>query len=65
MPYAVYMDKNDTVWLTDFGTNAIMRFDPTKEKFVDVITLPTPGANVRQLLGKAGGRNMGSRIRIR
>jgi virginiamycin B lyase len=65
MPYAVYMDKNDTVWLTDFGTNAIMRFDPTKEKFVDVITLPTPGANVRQLLGKTGGRNMGSRIRIR
>ncbi|MGA9149449.1 MAG: hypothetical protein WBZ36_02635 [Candidatus Nitrosopolaris sp.] len=53
-PYAAYVDKNDTAWLTDFGTNAIVRFDPTKEKFVDVITLPTPGADVRQLLGKTG-----------
>lgn len=54
MPYAVYVDKSDTVWLSDFGANAIVRFDPTKEKFVDVITLPTPGANVRQILGRSG-----------
>jgi virginiamycin B lyase len=54
MPYAVYVDKNDTVWLSDFGANAIVRFDPIKEKFVDVITLPTPGANVRQILGRSG-----------
>ncbi|MGB8936738.1 MAG: hypothetical protein WCC17_16730 [Candidatus Nitrosopolaris sp.] len=31
-----------------------MRFDPTKEKFVDVITIPTQGANVRQILGRSG-----------
>lgn len=54
MPYAVYVDKNDTVWLSDFGANAIVRFDPTKEKFVDVVTIPTPGANVRQILGRSG-----------
>jgi virginiamycin B lyase len=53
MPYAVYVDKNDTVWLSDFGANAIVRFDPIKEKF-NVITLPTPGANVRQILGRSG-----------
>jgi virginiamycin B lyase len=53
MPYAVYVDKNDTVWLSDFGANAIVQFDPIKEKF-KVITLPTPGADVRQILGRLG-----------
>ncbi|MGC2575301.1 MAG: hypothetical protein WA364_27660 [Candidatus Nitrosopolaris sp.] len=33
MPYAVYVDKNDMVWLSDFGANAIVRFDHIKEKF--------------------------------
>ena len=53
MPYAVYVDKKDMVWLSDFGSNAIVRFDPTKEKF-DVFPLPTPGASVRQILGIPG-----------
>ena len=53
MPYAVYVDKNDMVWLSDFGANAIVRFDPSKEKF-DVFVIPTPGANVRQILGRPG-----------
>jgi virginiamycin B lyase len=54
MPYAVYVDrKNDMVWLSDFGANAIMRFDPTKEKF-NVFVIPTLGANVRQILGRPG-----------
>ena len=26
--YAVYVDEKDKVWLTDFGANAIVRFDP-------------------------------------
>ena len=52
-PYAVYVDKNDTVWLSNFGANAIVRFDPIKGKF-GVVTLPTPGANVRQILGRSG-----------
>lgn len=53
MPYAVYVDKNNIIWLSDFGANAITRFDPIKERF-DVFTLPTIGANVRQILGRPG-----------
>jgi virginiamycin B lyase len=30
-----------------------VQFDPIKEKF-KVITLPTPGADVRQILGRLG-----------
>jgi virginiamycin B lyase len=50
MPYAVYLDQKDMVWLTDFGSNAFVRFDPTNETFT-VIKMPTPDANVRQILG--------------
>ena len=32
-PYAVYVDDRDKVWLTDFGANAIVRFDPRTERF--------------------------------
>jgi virginiamycin B lyase len=52
-PYAVYVDDQDGVWLTDFGGNALVRFDPVRETF-DVLALPRAGANVRQLLGRAG-----------
>jgi len=31
--YAVYVDGQDKVWLTDFSANAIVRFDPLTEKF--------------------------------
>ena len=41
------------VWLSDFGANALVRFDPVKEAF-EVFPLPSPGANVRQLLGRHG-----------
>jgi virginiamycin B lyase len=53
MPYAIYVDDKDMVWLSDFGANALVRFDPTKEKF-DVFPLPSTGANVRQILGRPG-----------
>jgi virginiamycin B lyase len=53
MPYAVYVDEKDMVWLSDFGANALVRFDPIKEKF-EVFGLPSPGANVRQILGRPG-----------
>ena len=53
MPYAVYVDDRDKVWLTDFGDNAFVRFDPEKETFT-VFRLPSPGARVRQLLGRPG-----------
>ena len=52
--YAVYVDETDRVWLTDFtGKGAIVRFDPARESF-DSHPLPTPGGNVRQLLGRPG-----------
>lgn len=51
--YAVYVDERDVVWLTDFGANAIVRFDPATEMF-DSIELPSPDAAVRQLLGRSG-----------
>ena len=52
-PYAIYVDDKDAVWVTDFGANAIVRFDPKAERFTQ-FTLPTPGAAVRQLLGRPG-----------
>ncbi|HEV8654382.1 MAG TPA: SMP-30/gluconolactonase/LRE family protein [Candidatus Limnocylindria bacterium] len=53
MPYAVYVDDADIVWLTDFGANAIVRFDPRTETFT---SYPHAQANaaVRQLLGRPG-----------
>jgi len=53
MPYAVYVDRKDMVWLSDFGANAIVKFDPAKERF-DIVSLPTPAASVRQILGRSG-----------
>lgn len=32
-PYAVYVDDQDKVWLSDFGANALVRFDPETERF--------------------------------
>ena len=53
MPYAVYVDDQDMVWLSDFGANALVRFDPEQETF-EVFPLPSPTANVRQILGRPG-----------
>jgi len=52
-PYAVYVDERDQVWLSDFGANAFVRFDPATEQF-EVIPIPSPGAAVRQILGRPG-----------
>lgn len=51
--YAVYVDEQDNVWLSDFGANALVRFDSQNEAFT-VFPLPSPGAGVRQLLGRSG-----------
>jgi virginiamycin B lyase len=51
--YAVYVDETDKVWLTDFGGNALVRFDPTNETF-ESFPLPDSPGNVRQLLGRPG-----------
>jgi virginiamycin B lyase len=52
-PYAVYVDDQDMVWLSDWGANALVRFDPTRETFA-VFPLPTTGEEVRQILGRPG-----------
>jgi len=41
------------VWLSDFGANALVKFDPTKQKF-EVFPLSTPNANIRQILSRPG-----------
>jgi virginiamycin B lyase len=51
--YSVYVDDRDIVWLTDFGANAIVRFDPASERF-HAFPSDKPGANVRQMDGKPG-----------
>jgi virginiamycin B lyase len=53
MPYAVYVDEKDMVWLSDFGANALVRFNPTDQMF-EVFNLPSSEANVRQILGRPG-----------
>jgi len=51
--YSVWVDERDKVWLTDFSANAIVRFDPQSERF-ESFPSSTPGAAVRQMLGRAG-----------
>ena len=51
--YAVYVDDQDLVWLSEWTANAIVRFDPARERF-DVFPSDRPGANVRQILGRPG-----------
>jgi virginiamycin B lyase len=51
--YAVYVDERDMVWLSDFGANALVRFDPARETF-ESFPLPSPSANIRQLWGRPG-----------
>lgn len=51
--YAVYVDDKDIVWASEWSNNAMLRFDPRAEKF-DVIAMPRPSANIRQILGRPG-----------
>jgi virginiamycin B lyase len=53
MIYAVYVDERDKVWLSDFGANALVRFDPVTARFTRV-DLPSANASVRQILGRPG-----------
>jgi virginiamycin B lyase len=47
------VDNHDKVWLSDFGANALVCFDPTTERF-ESFPLPSGNAQVRQLLGRPG-----------
>jgi virginiamycin B lyase len=49
----VYVDNQDIVWLSDFGANATLRFDPKTEQFT-VLKSTSRHANVRQILGRPG-----------
>jgi virginiamycin B lyase len=51
-PYAIYVGDGDVVWITDFASNAIVDFDIASGSF-HATPLPSAGANVRQLLGRA------------
>jgi len=41
------------VWLSDFGDNALVRFDPATEEFTS-FPLPDPDGSIRQILGRPG-----------
>jgi virginiamycin B lyase len=49
----VYVDDRDAVWLSDFGGNTLVRFDPVTEAFTSY-PLPHQPGNVRQILGRPG-----------
>ena len=51
--YAIYVDDKDVVWLTDFGANAIVSFDPDTGDFT-AFPSDNANANVRQLNGRPG-----------
>ena len=61
--YAVFVDDRDIVWLTDFGANAIVRFDPATEKFTS-FALPEPRRR-RPPAPRPAGRGLGRRVRHR
>ena len=51
--YSMYVDELDAVWLSDFGQNAIVRFDPATETF-ESFESDRSNAAVRQMLGVSG-----------
>lgn len=51
--YSVWVDERDKVWLTEWTANAIVSFDPATEKF-ESFPSNRSGADVRQMLGRAG-----------
>lgn len=53
LPYSVYVDENDKVWLTDFDANAVVFFDPDTETFTSFPS-SMPDADVRQMAGRHG-----------
>jgi virginiamycin B lyase len=51
--YSMYVDELDAVWLSDFGQNSVVRFDPETETFLSFESNRT-NASVRQMLGRPG-----------
>ena len=51
--YAVYVDERDIVWASDFGGNAVWRFDAASEKF-ERFGFAREAVGIRQILGRPG-----------
>jgi virginiamycin B lyase len=51
--YAVYVDDRDIVWASDFGANAVWRFDPAGEAF-ERFGFAREAVSIRQILGRPG-----------
>ena len=51
--YAIYVDESDIVWVSDFGANAVLSFDPKSEQFT-AYPSSADSADVRQILGRPG-----------
>ena len=51
--YALWVDDQDKVWLSEWNSNAIIRFDPRSERF-DSFPSDRDNAAVRQILGRPG-----------
>ena len=51
--YAVYVDERDIVWASDWGGNAVFRFDPATERF-ERFGFPREATQIRQILGRPG-----------
>jgi virginiamycin B lyase len=51
--YSVYVDEGDKVWLAEWASNSILRFDPETEKF-ERFPSDRSNAQVRQMLGRPG-----------
>lgn len=49
----MWVDDKDKVWITEWTSNAIMRFDPNTAKF-ESFPSNKSGAGVRQMLGRTG-----------
>jgi virginiamycin B lyase len=46
--YAVWVDDDDKVWVSEWSANAVVRFDPLKETF-ESFPSDRPNAEVRQM----------------
>lgn len=49
----MYVDWRGDVWVSDFGGNAMHRFDPKAERFETFPLSASPGS-IRQILGREG-----------
>jgi len=51
--YPVWVDWADRVWLSDWGSNSIIRFDPVPQRF-DAVASGADAAGDRPIMGRDG-----------